>query len=167
MKRAYLFHDRVKWLIDLLEGRMEIEEAKKFLDLIHSCKDPVLSGDYIFLLKKYGEILPEKRQREIEEVIETKNIHPSYELIDIAEEITEEGRRFAESIFPNERTKQEVLTYVQAHIRSCDYCQKRLREIKENEISSTNEEYSDNWAEETRSTFETFFKKLTEDLGDL
>jgi hypothetical protein len=158
----------MEWLIDLLEGRMSIEEARMFLDLIHSCKDSVLSGDYIFLLRKYGEILPERRQEAIEETIRIKNIHPSYELIDMAEGITEEGRKFAKSIFPNERTREDVLSYVRAHVENCEYCQKHLSEIKESKISSMNREYgNDRNVEETPESFETFLKKLTEGLDDL
>ena len=62
-----LFWDRVRWVLDYLEGRMEVGEARKFLDLVHSCLDPSLSADYIFLLKHYADgLLSPQRVQEIE-----------------------------------------------------------------------------------------------------
>jgi len=120
-----LFWDRVRWVIDYLEGHMEIEEAQQFLDLVHSCLDPSLSADYIFLLRHYADgLLSPHRVREIESVIRDKKICPSTELLILAvcPEVAPQWHRVLED-------REDVKRYVQRHAAQCEECIQRLERM--------------------------------------
>lgn len=104
---------------------MEIEEARKFLDLVHSCLDPSLSADYIFLLKHYADgLLSPQRVQEIESVIRYKKICPSIELLILAlcPEVVPQWDRVLED-------RKDVKRYVQMHAAQCEECMQKLERI--------------------------------------